>query len=162
MQVGEITEWMRHVDDMLSLARSFGNPHIVQTLEQARHTLIRHMTGAQQFDPVVAAAAREVRLRQEEETLAARARCTAARAARCLATDPHEKGARAPRSDGSACGSGCGAWRRAAVQPAGAPPARASMQILGARTRKRRWQSARPEPWGAHAPGSRWVPRVGG
>ena len=66
---------------MLAGARELGNPHVVMTLEQARHTLMRQLTGAKVVDPVVAAAARDVRLANEAHLLASRARCTAARAA---------------------------------------------------------------------------------
>ena len=51
---------------MLSLARELGNVRIVTTLEQVRHTLIRQTASARHLDPVVAAAARGIRLRQEE------------------------------------------------------------------------------------------------
>jgi hypothetical protein len=75
---------------MLNLARDFGNAHIVMTLEQARHTVIRQTTSARHLDPAVAAAAREIRLRQEEQVLAVGARCTVARATQRLATDARE------------------------------------------------------------------------
>ena len=51
------------------------------TLEQARHTLLRQSSEARLMDPVVFSAARELRLRQEEQLLAERKRCTGARAA---------------------------------------------------------------------------------
>ena len=62
IQVGDITERLRQVYDMLSVARSLVNPHIVNALEQARHKLLRQATGTLCIDPDVAAAAREVRL----------------------------------------------------------------------------------------------------
>ena len=65
LEVGDITERLRHVDDMLALAHGFGNPHVVMTLEQARRALVRQITGAKQVGPAVAVAARDLRLRQE-------------------------------------------------------------------------------------------------
>jgi hypothetical protein len=81
VQVGDISERLRKVEDVLAGARELGNPHVVMTLEQARHTLMRQLTGAKVVDPVVAAAARDVRLANEAHLLVSRARCTAARAA---------------------------------------------------------------------------------
>ena len=68
---------MRQVDDMIAIARSHGNAHIVMTLEQARHTLLRQSSEARLMDPVVFCAAR---LRQEEKMLEDRKRCTGAHA----------------------------------------------------------------------------------
>ena len=73
IEVGKLTERLRQVDNMLGIARDFGNAHVVQTLEQARHTLLRQTSGTRNLDPVVMASARELRLRQEEAILAARA-----------------------------------------------------------------------------------------
>jgi hypothetical protein len=81
LQLGDVAERMRQVDDMIAIARSHGNAHIVMTLEQARHTLLRQSSEARLMDPVVFSAARELRLRQEEQLLAERKRCTGARAA---------------------------------------------------------------------------------
>ena len=103
LELGDIAEGLRRVDDMLALARGFGNPHVVMTLEQARHTLLRQCAGAKQMDPAVACAAREVRLEQEAEVRAARARCTAARAPRHAPAHP----AALARSSGLELGAIC-------------------------------------------------------
>jgi hypothetical protein len=78
--VGEVTERIRQVEDMIVQAHAFGNPHIVQTLEKARHTLIRQSSGAQQQDPAIAQAARDVRLSEQYSLLEARSRISAAKA----------------------------------------------------------------------------------
>ena len=78
---------------MLGIAHEFGNAHIVQTLEQARRTLLRQTSDTRKLDPAVIAAARELRLRRDEEVLAARARCTVASVAQRLATNSVRDGA---------------------------------------------------------------------
>ena len=79
IQVGDVTERLRHIEGMVAQAREFGNPHIVMTLEQARYTLLKQCVGAKQTDPAVARAAREARPNDEEHLMDARRKLTAAR-----------------------------------------------------------------------------------
>ena len=54
-------------------------------------TLLRQTSDTRKIDPAVIAAARELRLRQDEEVLAARARCAAFSVAQPLATNSRER-----------------------------------------------------------------------
>lgn len=99
--LGEVSERLRQVDEMLTVAKDLGNPHVILTLERARHTLLRRRAGERQLDPAVAAAARDLRQEQAEALRLARARCTAERAARLAGARPGDAAAGAGRTSGA-------------------------------------------------------------
>ena len=70
LQLGDVVERMRQIDDMIALARTHGNAHIVLTLEQARHTLLRQSSEVRLLDPAVLSAARMIDDRRGDEQVA--------------------------------------------------------------------------------------------